>query len=163
MSWTIKEKELVALGISVAAGCRPCTRYHLKAVRRTDTSEEEIRDAIERAVSIRKSAAESMERFALDRSVDGAKERGGDFDRLAELLSLGAAYAVSCTEALDAHLSVARKGGIIEEELEEVFGMAAFIKDKADHHVRTLAGSEVARFATTPEDEVAAGSPCCGA
>ncbi|MHC4094117.1 MAG: carboxymuconolactone decarboxylase family protein [Planctomycetota bacterium] len=165
MSWTPKEKELVALGISVAAGCRPCTRYHLKAVRKTDSSEEEIHDAIERAASIRRNAADSMERYALGNSADGSKEGGcgGEFDRVAELLSVGAAHAVNCTDALDKHLSAARKGGITEEELQEVFRAAAFIKGKADHHIRKLAEYEEAGAESASEDQAAAASPCCGA
>ena len=165
MSWTPKEKELVALGISVAAGCRPCTSYHLKAVRKTDSSEEEIHDAIERAASIRRNAADSIERYALGRSAGRSDEGGsaGEFDRLAELLSVGAAYAVSCTEALGEHLSAARKGGITEEELQEVFKLAAFIKDKADHHVRKLAKCEETGAESASDDQVAAASPCCGA
>ena len=165
MSWTIKEKELSALGISVAAGCRPCTSYHLKAVSRTDASQEEIHKAIERAASIRRNAADSMERYALGASAYESKQGGGggEFDRVAELLSVGAAYAVSCTEALERHLSAAREGGITEEELQEVFKTAAFIKDKADHHIRKLAKCEEAVAESTSEDQVAAASPCCGA
>ena len=164
MSWTPKEKELVALGISVAAGCRPCTSYHLKAVRKTDSSEEEIRNAIERAALTRRKAAVSMERYALGTAADESKEGGGgEFDRMAELLSVGAAYAVNCTEALDEHLRAARKGGITEEELREVFELAAFIKDKADHHIRKLAKYEEAGAESASEDPVAAASPCCGA
>jgi AhpD family alkylhydroperoxidase len=163
MSWTPKEKELVALGISVAAGCRPCTSYHLKAVGKTDSSEEEIHDAIERAALIRRKAAGSMERYALGTSADESRGDGGEFVRVAELLSVGAAYAVNCTEALDKHLRAARKGGITEEELQEVFELAAFIKDKADHHIRKLAKYEEAGAESASPDQGAAASPCCGA
>jgi AhpD family alkylhydroperoxidase len=140
MTWTTREKELVAVGISVAAGCRPCTDYHLKAVRKTDASEGEVRDAIESAASIRRNAADAMERYALRTSADASREgaRGGGFDRVTALLAVGAAYAVSCTETLEEHLGAAREGGIGEDELREVLEMAAFIKDKGDHHVRKL-------------------------
>jgi AhpD family alkylhydroperoxidase len=33
MPMTMLNKELVAVAISVAAGCRPCTTYHLAKVR----------------------------------------------------------------------------------------------------------------------------------
>jgi len=32
---TQKEKELGAVGASIAAGCQPCTAYHLRAARDT--------------------------------------------------------------------------------------------------------------------------------
>jgi AhpD family alkylhydroperoxidase len=139
MTWTTREKELVAVGISVAAGCRPCTDYHLKAARKTDASEGEVRDAIASAASIRRNAADSMERYALRTSADAAREgaRGG-FDRVTALLAVGAAYAVSCTETLEERLGAAREGGIDEDELREVLELAAFIKRKGDHHVRKL-------------------------
>ncbi len=42
MTMRLKEKELAAVGISLAAGCRPCTDYHLKAVRQAKAGDEEI-------------------------------------------------------------------------------------------------------------------------
>ena len=43
MSISLKEKELAAVGISIGAGCRPCTDYHLDAVRKSGASDAEIR------------------------------------------------------------------------------------------------------------------------
>jgi AhpD family alkylhydroperoxidase len=144
MSWTAKEKELVAVGISVAAGCRPCTSHHLKAVRRTGAGEEEIRDAIASAVSIRRKAGDSIGRYALGRRADGLEgDPGeGEFVRIAALLAVGAAYVVNCTEALDEHLIAAREGGIGEAELRELLELAVAIKGAADQHVRKLARIE---------------------
>ena len=34
MTMTPKEKELVAIGISVAAGCKPCTDHHVAVARK---------------------------------------------------------------------------------------------------------------------------------
>ena len=34
MTMTSKEKELVAIGISVAAGCKPCTDHHVAVARK---------------------------------------------------------------------------------------------------------------------------------
>jgi AhpD family alkylhydroperoxidase len=45
MPITKKEKELAAVGISIAAGCKPCTDYHMKAVREAGASDDEIRRA----------------------------------------------------------------------------------------------------------------------
>ena len=38
MAITVKEKELVAVGISVASGCKPCTNFHVKSAREVGAS-----------------------------------------------------------------------------------------------------------------------------
>ncbi len=48
-----KEKELVAVGASVAAGCIPCTRYHIEEVRATGATTDEITHAIEAALCVK--------------------------------------------------------------------------------------------------------------
>ena len=52
MAITVKEKELAAVGISVASGCKPCTNYHVKAVREAGASDEEIKQAVADALSV---------------------------------------------------------------------------------------------------------------
>ena len=67
MAITVKETELAAVGISVATGCKPCTNYHVKAVREAGASDEEIKQAVADALSIRKSASDFMKAHALAR------------------------------------------------------------------------------------------------
>ena len=43
MSLNTKEKELISIGASVASGCKPCTSFHFKEVRKTSASDDEIR------------------------------------------------------------------------------------------------------------------------
>lgn len=42
MSLTPKEKELISIGGSVASGCKLCTTYHFKKVRKAGASDDEI-------------------------------------------------------------------------------------------------------------------------
>ena len=58
MAITPKEKELAAVGISVATGCKPCTDHHMKAVRKAGASEKEIKQAVADALEVRKDATE---------------------------------------------------------------------------------------------------------
>ena len=58
---TIREKELVSFGASVAAGCKPCTRYHVKKVREAGASDNEIEQAITDALRVRDHARDIME------------------------------------------------------------------------------------------------------
>ena len=67
MALTLKEKELVAVGSSVAAGCKPCTRYHLREARKAEASDAEIHRAVADAASVRSNATEIMEGHGLGR------------------------------------------------------------------------------------------------
>ncbi len=45
MSITPKEKELVAVAISVAAGCKPCTDHHVAVARKARATDAAIGQA----------------------------------------------------------------------------------------------------------------------
>ena len=137
MSLGKREKELVAVGISVAAGCKPCTDYHLKAVRETGATYDEIRDAIQLGAAVRKRAADVMEDYALKRNTkDDA--RGMPSARLDLLISIGAAYAVNSTDELERYRTAARKANVAEIDVKSVVKLAQFIRGKAILHVEDL-------------------------
>jgi AhpD family alkylhydroperoxidase len=71
-----KEKELTAVGISIAAGCKPCTDYHVKAVREAGASDDEIRRAIEDAVAVRNAATLIMRDYGHSHLGDAQHEEG---------------------------------------------------------------------------------------
>ena len=56
MTITPMEKELAAVGISVATGCRPCTDFHVKAARKLGASDAEIKQAMSDAFAVRRGA-----------------------------------------------------------------------------------------------------------
>jgi len=154
MSLTMLEKELVAVAISVAAGCRPCTTYHLKEVRRAGATDADIGKAVAGAVCVRTSATDGMRRHALglEPGQDGCG--CGSTDRLAELVAIGASLAVNCTANLDKHLAAAQGVGVPREQIDEVVALVTMIRSKAVEHAEkrlgTTAGSEPAPAA------------CCG-
>ena len=53
MAITDAERELTAVGISVAAGCKPCTSYHVKAARKAQVSDDAIHQAVMQGLYIR--------------------------------------------------------------------------------------------------------------
>lgn len=55
--------ELIALGASVAANCRPCLEYHSKKALEAGITELEIKDAIEVGRTVRNGAASKMDEF----------------------------------------------------------------------------------------------------
>ena len=148
-----KERELAAVAISVAAGCRPCTSYHVDAVRKTGATIAETEHALAEALRIRRRAASAMSEHASKRlvrvygepelRVDRESESGaGDgieraseaaatevlTPRVCEIVAIGAAFAVNCTETLEQHLISARSVGVSDDEIEAVARLAAFIK-----------------------------------
>lgn len=133
MPMTHLEKELVALAISVAAGCRPCVTYHLVEVRKAGADDAAIETAVSGALCVRKAAAEGMRNHALglDPVLDGCS---GGTDPLAEMVALGAALAVNCTAETGRHLAAARSLGVAQDRLDEVFTLVAMIRSKAVGH-----------------------------
>lgn len=145
MSINVKDKELAAVGISVAAGCRPCTDYHLKKVAESGAPSEEIRQAVADALCVKRSAADIMEAHALVQLGQPQADDcgcGDGNDRTGELVKIGAAYAVNCTENLEKHRALGKALGITDEEIAEIIKLAAFIKDKAASHVEKLVCAE---------------------
>jgi AhpD family alkylhydroperoxidase len=144
MAISVKEKELIAVAISVATGCKPCTDYHVKAVRKAGASDDEIRQAVADALSVRQSATSIMERYALahlgESGQPGIANRAGQTHRLKELVSIGAAFGVNCVASLEQHLATAATVGISQEDLAKVARLAAFIKKRAASHVERLVG-----------------------
>jgi len=146
---SVTEKELAAVGISVASGCKPCTNYHVKAVREAGASDEEIKQAVADALSVRKSATDFMKTHALARlGQEGSHSHAhgpGPMNRVRELVSVGAAFGVNCASSLEEHLAAAATVGISQEEIAEIAKLAAFIKERAASHVE--------RLVRTPEEE----------
>jgi 4-carboxymuconolactone decarboxylase len=48
-----KEKEFVALGAALASNCIPCIVYHVGAAKKIGIADEEIREAVELADTVR--------------------------------------------------------------------------------------------------------------
>ena len=142
MAITVKEKELAAVGISVASGRKPCTNYHVKAVREAGASDEEIKQAVADALSVRKSATNFMKAHALARlGQEGSHNHANgpsSMNRVRELVSVGAAFGVNCTSNLKEHLAAAEAVGVSQEEVAEIAKLAAFIKGRAASHVDRL-------------------------
>lgn len=144
MAMTPKEKELVAIGISVAAGCKPCTDHHVAVARKARASDEAIRQAADNALVVRRYAADIMEAHALAHLGENREAAGfgfqGEPDRMTALVCIGAAFAVNCVASLEHHLAAAEQAGVPEDEVGQVTALAAFIKQRAASHVERLVG-----------------------
>ncbi|MDF2765460.1 MAG: hypothetical protein K0S81_2454 [Rhodospirillales bacterium] len=145
MGITPKEKELAAVGIAVATGCKPCTDFHVKKVRESGASDTEIRQAMTDAVSVRRSATDTMEDYGFARlggnNPTNGRQDGDTTDRVRELVCIGAAFGVNCVSSLKTHLKAAERVGISHEDIGAIIKLSAFIKGKAASHVEHLAES----------------------
>ncbi len=110
MTITPKEKELAAVGMSVATVCKPCTDFHVKAARKAGASDAEIKQAMSDALAVRRSATEIMEAYGLahlgERRPVVDREHVGAADRLKELVCIGVAFGVNCVSRLKARDSL---------------------------------------------------------
>ncbi len=59
----VKTKELIAIGASVTANCKPCLEYHVAEAKENAATDEEIAEAIAVAQMVRKGAASKMDEF----------------------------------------------------------------------------------------------------
>ena len=142
MAMTPKEKELVAIGISVAAGCKPCTDHHVTVARKARASDEAIRQAVDDAFVVRRNATDIMEAYALVHLGENREVAGfgfhGEPNRMTTLVCLGAAFAVNCVASLQHHLAAAGQAGVSEDDFKQLVTLAVFIKQKAASHVERL-------------------------
>ncbi len=142
MAISLKEKELTAVGISVAAGCKPCTDYHVKAVRKAGAVDDEIGQAVADAFAVRWAATAVMERHALAQlrkvAPHTVSKPTEQTNRIRVLVSIGAAFGVNCVSSLEQHLAEAEAVGISQDEIETIVKLAAFIKRRAASHVERL-------------------------
>ncbi len=143
MTITAREKELSAVGISVASGCKPCTSFHVKAARKAGASDDEIGQSVDIALSVRALATDVMRNHALSRlrsaePVDKPDIPKEESNRDTELVSIGAAFGVNCVSTLEDHLAAAATVGISQEEIEQIVRLAMMIKRRAASHVERL-------------------------
>ena len=142
MAVTDAERELTAVGTSVAAGCKPCTSYHVKAARKAQVSDDAIHQAVMQGLYIRQAAATAIERHAcslLGRADDVAcGPDSAELDRITVLVSIGAAFGVNCVTSLKKYLAIADKLGIPHEDTAEIMRLAVMVKERAASHVQRI-------------------------
>jgi AhpD family alkylhydroperoxidase len=144
MTVTPKEKEVAAVGISVAAGCKPCTDHHISVARKARATDEAIRQAVTDAFAVRNKAAEIMKLYALSHLGDAAEigsvDDGGGENRTGLLVRVGAAFAVNCVSSLEYYLAAAERAGIPQEAISQIINLAVLIKGRAASHADNLVG-----------------------
>ena len=70
---SIKTKELIAVAVSLGAGCEPCYETHLEKARKLGNTDEEIREAI----AVAELVAAGKVRMMVERVEERGKNSGG--------------------------------------------------------------------------------------
>jgi AhpD family alkylhydroperoxidase len=94
-----RDKELIAIGASVGAGCQPCTAHRLQAAEAVRATRDEIRQTVADALCFRRSASPRWNPiwrgYVPIRVVSparghraGRRRRGGDFSGRREVRAL---------------------------------------------------------------------------
>lgn len=136
-----KEKELIYLGASIASGCRPCTKYHLKKSSETGLTDIEINKIFAFAISIRDNATRYMESLVPNYKPNKNMEENEQvsLNRNEILVGIAASYSVNFPLYLEKYLSAGRNSGIIDNELSEIISMSKYVIDKAKAHADMVA------------------------
>jgi AhpD family alkylhydroperoxidase len=148
-----RDQELVAVGASIAAGCRPCTTYHFQAARLAGASEEQLRQAMSDALSVRQSATQIMTSLGAVQLGDARtmKETCETKSLLSELVAVAAAYAVNCAANLETHAAAARQQGATNGQLLTALKIADAIKNTAESKAQAAAAQALGRAADSNE------------
>ena len=157
-----KEQSLIAIGASVAAGCQPCTAYHVKAARAAGACDRSIALAVETALTGRTSATIGMSEWAA--RCQGAKpEIDTEFRSqkllIVELTAIATAVAVNSVPDLQKHLEAARDAGARVEQIRVAIEIARKIKRVAEEKV----GAITDRIEKDAQATTTGGPGCCSA
>jgi AhpD family alkylhydroperoxidase len=138
-----KEQELIALGASIASGCLPCTKFHLRAAASVGAAADDIAQAVKDATQVRRTATDIMAKAGGLASADGSEARpdSGQRTLIRELVSAGAAYAINCAPSVGTHLEAARALGATDAQLFAALKIACAVRDVAAQKAKAAAAA----------------------
>jgi len=146
-----RDREFVAVGTAIAAGCHPCTQHHVKAALESGLSPAEVQHAIDAAHTIRNHAGEGV--AALGKRLLGSDETNGLWDgrpsvRDEAFVFIGAAAGCNAGGLLADYLRAGYELGLDDQELNAAVeaarvvkkGAAMFMDREAERALRLMAG-----------------------
>ena len=161
---TDAQREFVAIGAAIGAGCQPCTQYHVRAALKAGLSREEILRALDEAQAVRRVGGVAVANVGRTMLGLGEEEAQGDAqpsDGRQALVYIGTAAGCNSGGLLARYLEGAGGLGLSAEELAEAVQVAQVVKDRAADFLRTDAERVLGKLTPTA---AAAGSSasCCG-
>ena len=134
-----KEKELIAVGGSVSAGCVKCSHYHFKQAFEQGASRDEVLHAVIAATEVISDSAEILQRTAYE--LMGIKRRevttgaADASDSLTALIKLAAAVAVNNVVNTKRYIDAASRLGAPSSEIHLAIKLAKVIQNRAGEFV----------------------------
>lgn len=171
------ERELVAIGTSVGAGCHPCLEYHLLAGAEAGLPHAALLQALADAECVKRSSYNELATYGrelLHVAVDGPADccTGSTVEK--EFVSIGAAIGANSLANLQRHLDAARTVGLSDVQITTAILAAQTVQRTAAERTAEATAQLVATgpsssaappiWLTTAERAAAAAgcSPDCG-
>ncbi len=145
MTLSASDKEFVALGAAIGAGCHPCTQYHTQAALKAGLSAEEILGALEEAQEVRARGGVAVANVG--RRILGLDQQ-----------ELGAAAGCNSGALLLGYAEEATRAGLDGAELREAVDIAEMVKTQAGKFLSRDVERVLER---EPEPVGAAAVGCC--
>lgn len=132
---TQKDKELIAVGVSVSAGCVRCSNYHFKQAFEQGASQDEVHHAVIAATAVIKDSLEKLQHTAFRLMDINRKEATVNdieiSDTLTALIKLAAAVAVNNEVNVGKYIEAANKLGASSSEIHLTIKLARMIQKRA--------------------------------
>lgn len=142
MNLTNIELELAAVGTSIAAGCVPCTRYHMAEASKAGAGDAEILQCLQVGINTARAALDELEQLFVPQLAPAADQsRAVLRGHVAALAAVGAAVARNSVAQLNLAIRAAHAAQLGDDEIMAVIGLATRIKDKAASHLRPVTDS----------------------
>jgi AhpD family alkylhydroperoxidase len=149
-----EQKELVAVGASVGAGCHPCVKHHIRAAVEAGVGEERLIAALTSGDRIATEATKRMvthSRGLLGAEPTAAAASASSLDDA--LASFGAAITANDRTAIETQLAAAQSAGVTQAQLGQAVKTAAKVQENAARiHLRE-AERLVAKSAEGPAEK----------
>jgi AhpD family alkylhydroperoxidase len=131
-----RDKELVAIGASIGALCRPCIEHHVAAGREAGLGEGELARAVQVAQATHRIAqnllfghADELVNLAVPSTGVSAEAPSGS--RPDELVRLGASLAANCHPLLEQHIRGCLERGLIPRQVRSAIKLAEIVQRNA--------------------------------
>lgn len=134
-----QDKELVAIGASIGAGCSPCLDHHIEAGRRAELTEAQLARAVAVAEEAHRVAVELLSRHSREllRGTEDPAPAAPKADQTArsersdELVALGTSVGANCHPLLEQHVSGAIHRGLEPSQVRSAIKMAEIVQRNA--------------------------------
>jgi AhpD family alkylhydroperoxidase len=165
-SLTQTEREWVAIGAAIGAGCHPCTEYHVRAGFELGLEESDIARAVAEALDVRVRGGEAVAAIAdgvLGSTALRREAPRAELDLRQTLVGIGAAAGCNAGGLLRGYLAAAGGRGLSLAMLRESLKIAEMVKGRAAEFLRRDAEGVLGATAPVAEAPAVSGvASCCG-